>query len=594
MYLKCHRRFKDGKEHRYWSIVEKRRLSDDRTVDRHVLYLGEINDSQKESWLRCIKVFDADTQVQKRLALFPADQPIPEHAAQYGVGVRLSEFVLRHPRQWGACWAFCKVWGEMKLDEFWQERLGNSREGTSWYHVLMVLVAYRLMDPGSEWRCHRQWYENSAMGDLLGEDFGVAAKDTLYRCLDKLAQHKDALFGFLVDRWRDLFGATYDVLLYDLTSTYFESNPPFGKDDKRRYGHSRDHRPDCVQVVIALIVTPEGFPLTYEVLPGNTKDSSTLEHFLQKIHRLYGKARRIWIMDRGIPTEEHLAKMRQEGVSYLVGTPKGRLSKLEQALLKCPWVQARPSVQVKLLPQDKELYVWIQSHDRVNKERAMRRRKLKKLWKRLKQLQKQRPVYKTLLLKLGAAKKDAGRVWGLIRMELPEPSTKDACKGRISFSFGLNKKKLRIVRRREGRYLLRSNLTQTDPAKLWELYLQLTEIEAAFKNLKGDLVLRPIFHQKERRIEAHIFVAFLAYCVHVSLKEKLKRRAPGLTVRQLLEKLATIQMLDVHFPTTDNRELIFTRYTQPEKDHQLLLAQLNWTLPAQAPPKITAKRNLEM
>ena len=432
------------------------------------------------------------------------------------------------------------------------------------------------------------------MGDLLGEDSGLVAKDNPYRCLDKLRPHRDALFTFLTSRWQDLFGVTYDLLLYDLTSTYFESAPPFPEDDPRRHGYSRDHRPDCVQVVLALIVTPEGFPLAYEVLPGNTADNTTLPAFLAQIEARYGQARRIWVMDRGIPTEAHLAELRARGAQYIVGTPKGRLTKLEQALLGRPWQEARPTVQVKLLPQEAELYVWVQSEARVQKERAMRQRRLKRLWARLQALQRQGPTYETLLLKLGAAKKEAGRAWTLVRVELPAPPPQGERARRVDFTFTLDTAKLRRVRRREGRYLLRSNLTETDPARLWECYLQLVEVEAAFKDLKGDLAIRPIFHRLPARIEAHIFVAFLAYCLHATLKAHLRPRAPGLTVRQVLEKFAAMQMLDVHFPTTDGRELIFTRYTQPEPDQQLLLAQLRWTLPSQPPPRITAKRAVQM
>jgi hypothetical protein len=594
MYLRCHRRVKDGKEHRYWSIEEKQRCADGRTVDRRVLYLGALNDDQQASWLRCIEAIEEGTQRQLRLALFPADRAIPAHAAACGVQVRLSDFTLERPRQWGACWVFCRLWEALRLDGFWRERLAPSREGTSWYHVLMVLVAYRLIAPGSEWRLHREWYRRSAMGDLLGEEVAVVAKDTLYRCLDRLLAHKAALFTFLTSRWQDLFGLRYDVLLYDLTSTYFESDPPFAAGAKRRYGYSRDRRPDCVQVVIALIVTPEGFPLAYEVLPGNTADNTTLPAFLAQIEARYGQARRIWVMDRGIPTEGHLAALRARGAQYIVGTPKGRLTQLEQALLRLPWQAARPSVQVKPLPQEAELYVWVQSATRVQKERAMRRRRLKRLWARLTALQRQRPAYETLLLKLGAAKKEAGRAWGLVRVGLPAPPPPGERARRVDFTFALDKAKLRGLRRREGRYLLRSNLTETDPARLWACYLQLVEVEAAFKDLKGDLAIRPIFHQVEPRIEAHIFVAFLAYCLHVTLKAYLRPHAPGLTVRQVLDKFAAMQLLDVHFPTTDGRELIFTRHTEPDPDQLLLLAQLGWTLPAQPPPRITAKRAVQM
>ena len=274
MYLKCHRRFKDGKEHRYYSIAEKRRVARG-TVDRHILYLGEINDSQRAAWMKQIEALDDHGQTRP-LALFPDDVVVPSHAAACGVQVRLGEFRLHRPRQWGACWGFVQLWQQLKLDEFWRPRLAESRAGTDWHQVLMVLVAYRLIDPGSEWRLHREWFERSAMGDVLGGDDSLAAKDALYRCLDKVLAHKDELQVFLKQRWQDLFGASFDVLLYDLTSAYFESDPPFAEGDKRRFGYSRDHRPDCVQVVIALIVTPEGFPLTYEVLAGNTADATTL------------------------------------------------------------------------------------------------------------------------------------------------------------------------------------------------------------------------------------------------------------------------------------------------------------------------------
>ena len=594
MHIKCHRRLKDGKEHRYWSIVESRRCSGGRIVQRHVLYLGEINDSQKESWLRCIEVFDAQCQQQVRLALFPADRDVPVHATQCGVQVRLRDFFIRHPRQWGACWLFLELWRELQLDRFWKERLADSREGTSWAHVLTVLCAYRLIAPGSEWRLHREWFQKSAMADLLGEDFALAAKDTLYRCLDKLLEHKEALFGFLKTRWQGLFGITYDVLLYDLTSTYFESNPPFPETDKRKFGYSRDKRFDCVQVVIALVVTPEGFPLAYEVLPGNTSDKTTLKMFLEKIEKLYGKARRIWVMDRGIPTEETLAQMRQSDppILYIVGTPKGRLSLLEKKLLDKPWQEVRPGVQVKLLPESGERYILAQSVDRVNKERAMRRRQLKTLWHRLQELGQMKKLKRDdLLLKLGAARQQSPSAWRLVEVRVPKANEEVTPE---TFTLRLRKEKLREVRRREGRYLLRTNLEEEDPGKAWQFYMQLSQVEEAFKNLKGDLAVRPIYHQLEHRIEAHIFVSFLAYCVHVSLREKARRLAPGLSARSVLDKFGTMQMLDVHFPTTDGRELIFRRYTQPEADQKLLLAQLKLTLPEQPPPQISASQELKM
>ena len=297
-------------------------------------------------------------------------------------------------------WLGCVLWGQLKLDAFWGERLPASREGTRWDLVLQTLVLYRLIDPGAEWRLHRHWFDHTAIGDLLGGDFALAESHRLYECHDKLLEHKRALFEHLTARWRDLFGAKYEVLLYDLTSTYFESDPPTNPEDMRRFGYSRDKRSDCVQVVIALIVTPEGFPLAYEVLPGNTTDKTTLKDFLSRIEDQYGKAQRTWVMDRGIPTEEVLELMRTSTppVSYLVGTPKGKLSALEESLSKCEWKQARPSVRVKLLKQDGETYILAQSLDRIAKERAMRRRRLRAYIDRLTDLKaRKRPLKRDAL-----------------------------------------------------------------------------------------------------------------------------------------------------------------------------------------------------
>jgi transposase len=587
-FLHAHHRFKNGKDHCYWSIVEKVRSARGDWVQRPILYLGEINDSQKAAWIKTIEVFDTDRQALTQLALFPLQCEVPAHVTE-AVQVKLSQFRLERPRQWGACWVACRLWEQLQLDCFWTDRLKASREGTDWKTLLQVLSIYRLLDPGSEWRLHRQWWSSSALDELLGLHLPVLDKDSLYRTLDKLLEHRDALFEHLRSRWQDLFGARFDVLLYDLTSTYFESDPPFPEGDKRRFGYSRDKRPDCVQVIIALVVTPEGYPLAYEVLAGNTSDKTTLKAFLDKIEKLYGKANRVWVMDRGIPTEEALEIMRTSDppIQYLVGTPKGRLSRLERQLLDLPWQSARPQVRVKLLPQDNELYVYIQSEDRLKKERGIRLRKLRDLVARLRSLQqrKQKLDRDQLLLALGQAKEQAGRVFELLDIQYPKEAEADA----RTFTFKLKRDKYRLWRRREGRYLLRTNLTGTDPKVHWEYYLQLTEVEGAFKLLKDDLAVRPIFHHKESRIEAHIFVAFLAYCLSVTLRGHLRKLAGGLMTRAVLDKFAAIQMVDAHFPTTDGRELVFRRYTQPDKDQKILLAQLGWELPDQPPPRITAK-----
>ena len=586
MFLRMTKRLKDGKEHRYWSIVENHRISGGRVVQKHVLYLGEINDSQREAWWRSIEVLENGKETPRKVALFPEDRMVQSKSHDV-IHVHVNQMRLVNPRQWGACWLALLLWDQLQLDGYWAGKLPPSREGTRWLNVLKILVCYRLIQPGSEWQLHREWYGKSAVGDLLGEEGEVVPYQNLYRCLDKLVEHKEGMFEFLKQRWQDLFNAGFDVLLYDLTSTYFECDPP-GK-GKRRYGYSRDKRSDCVQVVIALVVTPEGFPLCYEVMDGNTSDRTTLRQFLQKIENQYGKARRVWIMDRGIPTEEVLDEMRksESPIHYLVGTPKGRLNKLEAQLLPLPWEKVRDSLNVKLLKQDQELYVLACSTSRQAKERAMRRRRLKQYWNRLRELGGQKLDRDRLLMKIGAAKKEAGNAARLVELSLPEPYqsvTPD------TFRFRLFKDKLRKVRRQEGQYLLRSNLTGEDPATLWKYYIQLVEVEQAFKTLKMDLSLRPIYHQKDARIEAHIFVAFLSYCLQVTLQQRLKALAPGLTVRSVLEKFASIQLVDVHLPTTDGRELRLPRYTEPNKEHLLLLSRLDLKLPPQPRPELLDKK----
>ena len=582
-FLRSKIRWKDGKEHRSWSVVENRRVRGGRVVQRHVLHLGEINDSQRAAWARAIEIF-GDGGGAKQIALFPEDRVAPALPCDV-VSIRLSGMRLRRPRQWGACWLAMLLWDQLRLDDFWRPRLPPSREGADWLNVLKTLVVYRLIDPGSEWRLRRHWFEHSAMGDLLGEDAALVQPNTLYRCLDLLLAHKARLFTFLRERWKDMFQADFDVLLYDLTSTYFECDPP--EAGKRNHGYSRDKRPDCVQVVIALVITPDGFPLAYEVMDGNTSDKTTLKAFLSKIETQYGRAKRTWVMDRGIPTEDVLAEMRNAPtpIRYLVGTPRGRLTKLEQALAGKPWQDVRESVRVKLVEDGDETYVLACSEGRREKEQGMRRRRLRKLIKRLRQLQGQALTRDELLLKLGAAKKEAGKAYGLLAIKTPakdEPVTPQ------TFRFSLDRNKLCEARRREGCYLLRSNIAADDPAHLWSLYLHLVEIEQAFKELKSDLAIRPIHHQLENRIEAHIFVAFLAYCLMVTLKQRLKALAPGLTPRAVIEKLAAIQMIDVELPTTDGRMIVLPRHTEPEDDHRLLPQLLKLDLPAQPPPKITA------
>ena len=584
MFLRSNNRKKDGKDHRYFSLVENHRLASSKTVQRTVLYLGEINDQQQAAWRKTLSVFDEEQQEYANLSLFPDDREIPADAVD-SLQVKVSGLELRRPRVFGSCWLGCELWRQLGLDEFWGSRLAGWREEVAWEKVLQLLVVNRLLDPGSEFRVHRQWYLSTAMDALLGTDFAVAEKDRLYRCLDRVLEHKQELFLWLRQKWADLFQADFEILLYDLTSTYFEG--AMEENPKAKYGHSRDKRTDCLQVVIALVITPDGFPLAYEVMDGNTSDRTTLRGFLEQIEKTYGKAKRMWVMDRGIPTEEILQEMRDPAreIFYLVGTPKGKIQQCEKKWLDLPWQKVREWVEVKLFEQDGELYVLAKSEGRRAKEIAMRRKRLARLLKKLRAMRRSLPSLVQLLMRLGAAKSAAGRAFQFVHLQVP---AEGQAVTRETFQFRVDKKKLQAAEGRDGHYLLRSNLTAGDPSVLWTRYVQLTQIESVFRSLKSELGIRPIYHQLEHRTDAHILIAFLAYCLQITLKQRLLLHAPGLTATAVLEKLAEIQMIDIWIPTVDQRWLILPRYTQPSSDTKLLIEKLRLELPNQPPPRLTA------
>jgi transposase len=586
MFLRATTRKKDGKEHRYFSVVENRRVSGGKTVQRTVLYLGEINDQQQAGWRKTLEVFDEQDQRYVPMSLFPEDRELPSDAL-HSVQVNLSGLELRRPRTFGSCWLACELWNQLGLEEFWQQHIPQGREAVSWEKVLRLLVVNRLLDPGSEFHVHRQWYVDSAMDELLQADFAVAAKDRLYRCLDRVLEHKQELFIWLKQKWADLFDADFEVLLYDLTSTYFEGE--MEQNSKAKRGYSRDGRPDCVQLVIALVVTPDGFPLAYEVMNGNTSDKTTLPAFLSHIEKTYGKARRVWVMDRGIPSEAILKAMREpeRQTFYLVGTPKGKIQQHEKKWLELPWEKVRESVQVKLYEHQGELYVLARSEGRQAKEIAIRRKRLVRLLRKLRAMRRSLPKRDPLLLRIGAARKEAGRAFGFVKIQLP---LKDEAVTRKTFSFQVDKAKLKAAEERDGHYLLRSNLTSEDPAVLWTRYVQLTQIEAVFRSLKSELGVRPIYHQLEHRADAHVLIAFLAYCLQVTLKNRAMIHAPGLTPASIMEKLAAIQMVEVWIPMVDGRWIVLPRHTQPDKNVQAMLDQLPITLPSQPPPRIKASQ----
>jgi transposase len=674
MFIRSTKRKKNGKVHRYFSVVENRRLADGQTTQRQVMYLGEINDSQEAAWRRTLRVFDEDRRQYCEMSLFPDDRPLPGDAAD-AVSVKLTEMELRRPRSFGDCWLGCLIWEELQLGQFWETRLNRGREAVPWVKVLQLLVVNRLIDPGSEFRVHRQWFLRSAMDELLDVDFAVAGKDRLYRCLDRLLKHKEAMCQFLAERWRTLFDTRFDVLLYDLTSTYFEGECE--QIPKAKYGYNRDGKRGR-QVVIALVVTPDGLPLAYEVMAGNTSDKATLRGFLAKIESLYGKARRTWVMDRGIPSEEVLKEMRETDTQYLVGTPRGALDKLEKELADKPWVQLHEGMRARVVKKkDGETYVQVYSVERNMKEAAIRRRKFKRYVRGLHKLRRRsrkqaessrrtegadkaegagasvgrvaeatvvRGITSTegfavaedingaedegiesvkpatgvkgkkrrtgkgkrkskgkapkapsggkkltrddLVGALAVLKKEAGRVAGLVTITVPAEGSAATPE---NFHYELNRKKFDRAVAREGSTLLRTNLPEADPATLWSMYIRLTWIEAAFKTLKSDLAIRPIYHHVGGRVEAHILVAFLGYCLMAALRKKLEVHAPGLSPKAVLEQLATIQMVDVCLPTTDGRWLVLPRYTEPDAPQEALLKKLKLELPKQPPPRLRGR-----
>ena len=577
MFLKTHRVRKDGKEHIYYSLCESMRVSRSRVTQRTVLHLGELNTTQVDRWERTIETVQENGQRQQ-LRLF-TDRQGQAPAAEDVAEVILSSLVVRRPRRFGECWIGCKLWEELGLRAFWDQSLGEERGQVLWAKVVELLVVNRLCAPRSELSVHEKWFAQTAMDLLLDSDGSVAEKDRLYRCLDRMIAHKEALERHLAGKWRDLFGGTFDVLLYDLTSSYFEGEAL--EVDKARRGYSRDHRPDCLQILLALVVTPEGFPLSYEVLPGNVRDEGTLEGALEGIERKHGKARRIWVFDRGVVSEANLEKLRERGAQYVVGTPRSQLKQYEQQLLQGEWQDISKEVKVQLLAQGQETFVLARSEDRARKEQAMRWRQVRGLMRDLVCLRRsiRRGLIKDpdkILMRVGRLAERWSRAWAYLTVKWEA--------GRLSWRW--DRQALGLAALRDGAYLLRTNLKERTPEALWKMYVQLTEVESVFRAMKSQLAIRPIWHWVGRRVEAHVMVAFLGYCLWVCLKQKLKAVAPSLTPWQLLDQFGRIVQVEVWFKLRAGGAICLPRITQPEPTQAILLHQLGWSLPEQPPPKI--------
>jgi transposase len=586
VFLKRHVRRKNGKEHVYYSLCESMRVSGRRTVQRRVLNLGELNTTQMERWQRSIEVVEQEGQSRQCRLFTDREGAAPEDAADV-CEVVLSSLAVGRPRQFGACWLGSRLWQELQLDEFFGRVLHDRRGSVEWAKVIELLSINRLIEPESELGVHQRWYGSTAMNVVLGTDDAVAAKDRLYRALDKAIEHKEELEGHLAGRWQDLFGAKCDLLLYDLTSTYFEGQA--GEVPLAKHGYSRDQRSDARQLIVALVVTEEGFPLSYEVFEGNRADVTTLEEILDSVERKHGQLKRVWVFDRGIVSEENLALLRARGAFYLVATPKRMLSGFQKELLKQDWNQVRghPQIQVKLVERENELYVLTRSLDRAEKERAIRLRALRGLRKDLAKLAK--TVRSGRVRRRDLLQRRLGRLEE--RWPTAWPYLQSVELGDANLIWSWDRKKLRHAWLHQGSYLLRTNLREHDPEKLWRQYIQLTEVEAVFRTLKSELNLRPIWHRIQRRVEAHILIAFLGYCLWICLKQRLRAAAGSLTPAQVIHSLKQILLVEVWFDLRQGGRICLPRITQPEPAQQLILHHLHWSLPEQPPPKIYRDQN---
>lgn len=576
MFLRANHREKDGKRHTYWSLVETVRTPDG-PRQRTLCHLGELNGSAQARWLKTIEVFN-DAGERHQLKLFPSEVPPPEDDPDVAQ-VLIQQVRLERTRQLGPCLLGLTLWRQLQLDEFFAARVDQDDADVPWSRIAAVLAINRLCAPGSELAIEARWYPSTALDDLLHLPDGTINDSRLYRALDRVLPHKTALERHLTTRYGELFAAEFDVLLYDLTSTYVEGAATHNPLLQR--GYSRDHRGDCLQVVLAVIVNVEGFPLSYETFDGDRADVTTLEAVMRMVERKYGQARRVWVFDRGIVSEANLAAIRRRGGQYLVGTRRTQLRAVERALLEGTWTQVREDVeaQVVLIPGGTETYVLCRSRTRREKELAIRRRFSLRLEHALQGLERR--------VATGRLKDRAKIERVLGRLQATYPGVADLYEmavreegGRLRLDWRLIEARRAWRDAREGAYLLRTNLEGQTAEELWTKYIQLTEAEAAFRALKSELAIRPVFHRLERRVKAHVFVAFLGYALWVTLKHALHHRGTGLSPTNALAQLATLQSADIVLPTTDGREIRLRRVAKPTSEQQRLLDQLDITIPA--------------
>ncbi len=576
MFIKAHSRSKDGKQHRYYSLVESVRTARG-SQHRTLAYLGELNASTEAAWRKSIAVFNGDGNAQQ-LELFTSDTPELPTGEQV-VQVVLNRVRWERPRDFGEVYLAQHLWKLLGLDDLLAQRMAGGEQRVDWHVMAFILTAARLIAPSSELAIEQDFYPRTALDDVTGVPQEKVNKDRLYRTLDKLLPHKAAIEAHLKGRLGTLFDEPFDLLLYDLTSTYFEglaeANPAAVR------GYSRDHRSDCVQIVIGLVVTRSGLPLGYEVFDGNRNDATTLQEMMARMESLYGKASRIWVFDRGVASEKNLEALRACGGNYLVGTPRTLLRKVDRALLDDDWTTVREGVEVKLVAApdgSRDTFILCRSAQRRQKEAAMHDRFDTKMQDGLNRLTsavesgrlRSRDV---LQQRLGRLKMECSRVARAYRVDVRGDDDS------LSLSWVRDDARAAWMRHTEGAYLLRTNLTGESEQSLWHMYMQLNDAEAAFRTLKQDLSVRPIYHQIQRRVEAHVLVCFIAYAMYRTLDRLARSHGLAMSGRKVLAAVSTIKSGDVVLPLVDGRELRLRRVSRPDPEQSELLARLRINLP---------------
>jgi transposase len=590
MYLRRNRRQKNGQQYEYWSLVESYR-SERGPRQRVVATLGKLpglDEDERAGWEEIARLLDGAVREPAAEQLLGAAAAPPSPPPPQWAQVDLSRVRVERVRQFGQVYLALALWRRLGLHEFLAARLPRGREAVDWATVATILCLGRFCAQASELALSERWYGQTALDDLLGVGPQAVYDNRLYRGLDELLPLRQELFGHLKERYESLFGARFEFLLYDITSTYFEGQCAGNPQAQR--GYSRDQRPDCKQVCIGLVVTPEGLPLAYEVFAGNRADVTTVEEIVELMEQKYGKAERIWALDRGMVSEENLDYLREKEALYIVGTPKGRLKAFAQGLLENKdWQEVEPGVEVKVLAhpdgQGRERYVLCRSRARQEKEKAMLRGQQQRLRQKLQQIDaalRKKPSRSPKVIERRIGKwlgrnTAAEKLFEVEVLLNPEGSA-------VGLRLLEDPDKVDWAQSAHGAYLLRTNCTEEDPRKLWHWYIQLTEVEDAFRTSKSDLGLRPVFHHKEDRVQAHILVCFLALAMWRVLELWLKARAMGDTARQVVQELATIHSMDLVLTVRERGQTRLRIVGKPEPLAADLLAHLGLKLPAR--PKI--------